>query len=173
MFCSGCGQAMPPGQSVCGRCGRAAVMAPPVPGLMLELESYASKLRTLSIVWFVYGGFSVVFGVLGLVFARAFFAGRMGSFGFGGPWGGHFPFPPFFMAILLRFVWFWVIVRVGLALAAGWGLAHRAPWGRVVAIVSAFWNVFKFPFGTAIGIWTLVVLLGYRNATLYNELPEV
>jgi hypothetical protein len=40
----------------------------------------------------------------------------------------------------------------------------------VVAIVAAFFNVLKFPFGTALGVWTLIVLLGYRNATLYDQL---
>jgi hypothetical protein len=28
----------------------------------------------------------------------------------------------------------------------------------------------KFPIGTALGIWSLVVLLGYRNTTLYEQL---
>jgi hypothetical protein len=28
----------------------------------------------------------------------------------------------------------------------------------------------KFPVGTALGIWTLVILMGYRNATLYDQL---
>ncbi len=43
-----------------------------------------------------------------------------------------------------------------------------AHWGRIVAIVAAFLSLLKFPFGTAIGIWTLVVLLGYSNARLYE-----
>jgi hypothetical protein len=47
---------------------------------------------------------------------------------------------------------------------------ERAPWGRVVAIVAAFLGILKFPFGTAIGIWTLVVLMGYRNSSLYDRL---
>jgi hypothetical protein len=34
----------------------------------------------------------------------------------------------------------------------------------------AFLSLFKFPIGTAIGIWTLVTLLGYRNQTLYDQL---
>jgi hypothetical protein len=38
--------------------------------------------------------------------------------------------------------------------------------------VAAFLNLFKFvPIGTALGIWTLVVLMGYRNQTLYEQLP--
>jgi hypothetical protein len=63
-----------------------------------------------------------------------------------------------------------LLVRGGLALAAGWGLLERSQWGRIVAIVAAFLCLLRFPFGTALGIWTLVVLLGYRNTTLYEQL---
>ena len=47
---------------------------------------------------------------------------------------------------------------------------QHAPWGRGVAIVAGFLTLLKFPFGTALGIWTLVTLMGYRNATLYDQL---
>jgi len=70
----------------------------------------------------------------------------------------------------LHFAWIYIVLRAGLALAAGWGLWERAPWGRIVAIVAAFFCLLKFPFGTALGIWTLVVLMGYRNTTLYEQL---
>lgn len=72
-----------------------------------------------------------------------------------------------------HFIWVIVLVRCGLAFAAGWGLLHREPWGRVVAIVAAILSLLKFPFGTALGIWTLVLLLGYRNTTLYEQLPPI
>jgi hypothetical protein len=39
-----------------------------------------------------------------------------------------------------------------------------------VAIVAAFLILLHFPIGTALAIWTLVVLMGYRNATLYDQL---
>jgi hypothetical protein len=71
---------------------------------------------------------------------------------------------------LLHLAWIFILLRGGLALVAGLGLAERAAWGRVVAIVAAFLNLLKFPFGTALGIWTLVVLMGYRNSTLYDQL---
>ena len=171
MYCSACGQGVALGQPVCNRCGRPMMAIPPVPGIMIELESYAGKLKALSIVWFVYAGLSILLGGFALMFAQSIFAGHMGPWG-NAPWA-HPPFPPFMGQLLLKFVWFWLFVRVALALAAGWGLLHRSPWGRVVAIVSAFWNLLKFPFGTAIGIWTLVLLMGYRNSTLFNELPEV
>jgi ABC-type glycerol-3-phosphate transport system permease component len=72
--------------------------------------------------------------------------------------------------MILRFAWMAVVVRVGLAAVAGWGLYERAQWGRIVAIVAAILSLLRFPLGTALGIWTLVVLLGYRNSTLYEQL---
>ncbi len=63
-----------------------------------------------------------------------------------------------------------LIFRTALCVAAGWGLQERAPWGRVVAIIAAILNLVHFPFGTAIAIWTMVMLIGYRNSTLYQQL---
>jgi hypothetical protein len=47
---------------------------------------------------------------------------------------------------------------------------ERAEWGRIVAIVASFLFLLKIPVGTALGIWTLVTLLGYRNTSLYEQL---
>ena len=46
-----------------------------------------------------------------------------------------------------------------LTFVAGWGLYKREPWGRTFALVMAFLNLLSVPFGTALGIYTLVVLL--------------
>jgi hypothetical protein len=171
MFCSGCGQALENGQAVCPRCGRPIALAPPpVPGLQFQLEGYAGKIRALSIVWFVYGGLSLIFSFVGMVFARAFMSNHWGPWAHG--WGNS-PFRPewFFGPAFLHFIWIFVVLRAALLFAVGWGLMERAPWGRIVAIVAAFLSLFKFPFGTALGIWTLVTLLGYRNSALYEQLP--
>ncbi|MFZ0747380.1 MAG: hypothetical protein WAM85_23455 [Terracidiphilus sp.] len=170
MFCSGCGQALTPGQQVCPQCGRPlAPPVPPVPNLDFQLNNYAGRIKALSIVWFVYGGLSLVLGFAGLAFANAFFHGDFGPWAHG-PWS-HNPWgPEFFGPAILRFAWILLLARSGLALAAAWGLMERAPWGRVVAIVAAFVCLLKIPIGTALGIWTLVTLLGYRNTTLYDHL---
>jgi hypothetical protein len=140
-----------------------------VPGFAYQLESYAGKVKALSIVWFIYAGYGLLTGVFGLAFAHAFFSGNFGPW-MHGPWARG-PFPPeFFGPMILRFAWMAVVVRVGLAAVAGWGLYERAQWGRIVAIVAAFLSLLRFPLGTALGIWTLVVLLGYRNSTLYEQL---
>ncbi len=167
MFCSGCGQALAPGQSFCPQCGRPmAPPAPPVPGLQFQLESYAGKVRALAIVWFVYAGLSLLLGFAGLAFMKAFF---MGGFG---PWMHmHGPVPPVWvLPALVHFTWIFLSFRAVLAAAAGWGLIEHTPWGRIVAIIAAFLGLIRFPFGTALGIWTLVMLLGYRNSMLYQQL---
>ena len=171
MFCSGCGQALVQGQPFCTQCGRPVAPAvPPVPGLQFQLENYAGKVRTLSMVWFLYSAVSLFTGLAGLSFAHAFFSNH--SFG---PWG-HGPWsdgegPPFWLGqTIFHVIWVAVVFRAVLSLIAGWGLHERTQWGRVVAIVAAVLSLLKFPFRTALGIWTLVVLLGYQNATLYEQL---
>ena len=170
MFCSGCGLALAPGQAVCPQCGRPAIATvPPVPGLQFQLQNYAGKVKALGIVWLIYAAVALVTGIAGLAFANAFFSGHNGPWMYG-PWARG-PMPPMgFVPALLRFGWVILLVRVGLAAVAGWGLLERAPWGRIVAIVAACVCLIKFPFGTAMGIWTLVMLLGYRNSTLYEQL---
>ncbi len=137
-----------------------------MPGFQFELANYAGKVRALSVVWFIYGGLSVVLGIVGMAFADAFLHGRFHYWTQG-------PMPPMWFApALIHFAWIMVVMRSGLALLAGWGLMERTAWGRVVAIVAAIVSLIKFPLGTALGIWTLVMLVGYRNATLYDQLPE-
>ncbi len=171
MYCSGCGQALIAGQPACPRCGRPNTASiPPIPGLQFQLDSYAGKVRALSIVWFIWAGLSLAMGIVGMAFAKAFMAGRFGPWAHGGWNDGPFR-PEWFGPAMIHFVWVVVVLRSALALVPAWGLMERAPWGRIVAIVAAILSLLKFPFGTALGIWTMVILLGYRNSTLYEQLP--
>lgn len=174
MYCSGCGQAMAQGQTFCPNCGRPvapiAPVAPPlVPGFEVQLDSYMSKIKALGILWLVYAGLSLLGGIAGLAFMKAFLFG--GGFG---PWMHpwmHGPVPPtWIFPAILPFLWVFLLLRAGLAIAAGWGLLQHAQWGRVVAIIAAIFSLIKFPFGTALGIFTLVVLLGYQNSRLYEQI---
>lgn len=118
-------------------------------------------------VWFIYAALTVVLSFVGMEFARAFMFNRFGPWG---RWNG--PFRPEWLGPgFLHFIWVFVVLRAALLCAAGWGLLERAPWGRIVAIVAAFLSLLKFPFGTALAIWTLVTLMGYRNQSLYEQLP--
>jgi hypothetical protein len=167
MFCSGCGHALVVGQPVCPQCGRPAVApVPPIPGMAFLVDAYARKIKTLGLFWFIYAGWRLLGGLSGMAFLHAF-SNRHFWFLGGGPWHG-----PWFWPAFMPFIWFSLAVTAGLALAAGWGLMERAPWGRFVALVAAFLNILHPLFGTALAIFTLVLLLGYRNNALYGQLPR-
>ena len=166
MFCSGCGSPLETGQPVCSKCGRPVAPAtPPVPGFEFQIASYAGKVRALGILWIVYAGLSLVLGFAALQFAKSFMSG-----GFG-PWM-HGPMPPnWIFPAVFHFAWLFLAGRAVLSAVAGWGLLERTQWGRIVAIVAAILNLIHFfPFGLALGIATLVILLGYRNSALYERL---
>jgi hypothetical protein len=171
MFCSGCGQQLMPGYAFCPQCGRpVAPVMPPVPGYAFLLENYASRVRLLAIVWLVYAGISLLLGFAGITFLKFFFFGGLGPWIH--PWmHGSMP-PAWVFPAIVHFAWILLALRVVLAAVAGWGLLERAPWGRIVAIIAAIFSILKFPFGTALGIWTLVVLLGDRNTAMYEQLER-
>lgn len=171
MYCSACGHALELGKSFCSQCGRpVAAPVPPVPGIQFQLDNYAGKIRALSVVWVIYAVFILLTGLAGMTFAHAFMMNHnFGPWGHS-PWAGGWP-QGFLGPAFLHLIWVGILLRTALALIAAWGLHEHAPWGRIVAIVVAILSLLKFPFGTALGIWTLVVLLGYRNSTLYEQLP--
>ena len=67
-----------------------------MPGFAFQLESYAGKVKALSVVWFIYAGLALVTGVIGMAFANAFLAGHFG-FWMHGPWNRG-PLPPEWIA---------------------------------------------------------------------------
>jgi hypothetical protein len=134
-----------------------------VPGFQFALAGYASKVRVLGILWLVYAGITLIFGIVGLAFAHAFLSGF-------GPFAhSHVPQTWFFPG-LLRFAWLFMVGRAVLAAVAGWGLLERTQWGRIVAIIAAILSLIRIPLGTALGIATLIILIGARNWMLYDEL---
>jgi hypothetical protein len=54
-------------------------------------------------------------------------------------------------------------------ICVGWGLMRYEPWARIVAIIVGILALFHPPFGTALGIYTLWVLLSNDAATLYDQ----
>ncbi|PYX36978.1 MAG: hypothetical protein DMG75_08590 [Acidobacteria bacterium] len=52
-----------------------------------------------------------------------------------------------------------VLAKAGLGFVAGWGLLERQTWARILCLVLGFISLFNIPLGTALGIYTLWVLL--------------
>jgi len=44
-------------------------------------------------------------------------------------------------------------------IVAGIGLLKKLEWGRILALVVAFFSLLSIPLGTALGIYTIVILL--------------
>ncbi len=57
-------------------------------------------------------------------------------------------------------------------LLAAWGLLQRQPWGRTMAIVAAIIALFSLPFGTALGIYTLWLLIPSNSEEEYRRLAR-
>ena len=170
MFCSACGQQFQAGESRCPKCGwtpatPATPPVVPVPSFEIELARYAGKVRVLGILWLVYAGLSLVLGFATMNFLHNLFSG-------GFPFMGHdHPnLPDWFAPALIHFAWIMLSVRAIICAIAGWGLLERAQWGRIMAIIAAVVCTLKFPLGTALGVATLIILLGCRNSALYDNL---
>lgn len=165
MYCSGCGQALVAGQGYCPRCGRAngTVMQPMYMAPVAPLDVVARRVDALGVAWLVYAGLILLTGAVGMTIARHVLEGHE-------VWGGHHWHGPFFPLFFLKLGWFAILGRAALAAAAGWGLLQKQGWARYAAIVAAFLSLIHLPFGTAIAVWTLAVLLNGQNAAGYHAM---
>ena len=119
------------------------------PRAEFQVEGYAGKIRALSIFWFIYAGLSLVVGHCRPHLRKVLLSGGFGPWMNGplanGPWA-HGPFPPFWLGpAVLHLIWILLVLRAGLALAAGWGLMEHTQWGRLVAIVAAIFSLSSSP----------------------------
>lgn len=167
MFCDKCGARITPGQNFCSNCGKqlAAGVAPPAPppnvAPLPPVQSRIEKhTKVLGILW-------LAISIYGLIPAFGLF--------FGGGIAMHFiPFP-------MRAI-FWPIAGVigafllassVLGLLAGWGLLNYRPWARILALILGFISLIHFPLGTALGIYTLWVLLPAESEREYRRLARL
>ncbi|HEX5413227.1 MAG TPA: zinc ribbon domain-containing protein [Terriglobia bacterium] len=169
MFCSNCGANLVPGQNFCSKCGTqvgAAGPAPPEPPVQTAtapVASYQSRIekhtRVLGILW-------LVVSLLRLVPAFGLW--------FGSGIATHFiPFP--FHAFVWPIAGFIGTLLFATSIAgflAGWGLLNYRSWARVLALVLGIIALIHFPFGTALGIYTLWVLLPRESEREYRRLAR-
>jgi uncharacterized membrane protein (DUF2068 family) len=65
------------------------------------------------------------------------------------------------------------LASAALGFLTGWGLLKRQPWARMLAIVFGCFSLFDVPFGTALGVYTLWVLLPAESEREYQGTPVV
>ena len=158
MFCDKCGSTLQADQSFCSRCGKE--IAGPMLGYP-QRNRVREHVRLLGIFWLGLSALDGLMGVGSYIVANTVF--NLGTH----------PDRPAFLHPLLSLVATIVIVKAFAGFDAGWGLLQREPWARTVAVVLAFPSLFfNVPFGTALGIYTLWVLLPAESDAEYEREAE-
>lgn len=156
MYCDVCGAKLEVGQNFCRACGKAmSAAAPPVAPVRPRV---ASHLRLLAVLWIVRGVLHLIPGLFLRSFSRWGFPAEL-------PMDArHFLHP------LLNGIGWLLLLGAGLCFVAAWGLLDRAPWARGYTIIVGAISLVEFPFGTALGIYTLWVLLPESSDIEYRQL---
>ena len=130
-----------------------------------------SQVKIVSILHIVYGGLGLLLAVLMLVV----FGGVTAIVGVSAPDDGAMIAMPILM-IVGGFVFFMIMLTSIPGLIGGIGLLGYQQWARVVVIVISGLNLLSFPFGTALGVYSLYVLLSQETGELFKHggvLPQM
>lgn len=157
MFCTTCGNPIAADQAVCSKCGRATAVGNMQGGVNRVSQHY----RTLGILQIIYSGLHA-FGGLGVIFVAKFVLG--------GVLGMANPRPPMFVQPLVEMVG-WCLLAVSMVgLIGGIGLLNRSLWARTLTLVAGFIELLNVPIGTALGIYTIWVLLSTGAEDEYRKM---
>lgn len=156
-----------PDYNLCPKCGApvggSAVQNTPVASAPVRLArtKLQRHLRTLGILWIVVGVLWIVpsLVIMGLSHASHIAIGDE-------IFTRHF-MPPLMFSLGSLFL----VVAAG-GILVGWGLINHERWARIVAIVVGILALFHPPFGTALGIYTLWVLLPADAAAEYERMSN-
>lgn len=176
MYCDRCGTSLTSGSQFCSSCGKPVFLgaiAPAAPAASSMAEGRVRQhIHPLATVWLVSGilrllsvGWFMVFGRMFIPFFRGW-AGPV-VWHFGRTWNLDSLFSTGLFSLGI-FLGFFGILHIVLA----WGLFERQPWARVLGLVLGFLALLRFPLGTALGIYTLWVLLPEESSREYDRLTR-
>lgn len=120
--------------------------------------------RTLGIL-------NIIYGSLGILAGIAVFAILGGIAGLAADFGGASdaveaaPFLGFLGVAICGLL----MVLSAPSIIAGVGLLHYKPWARILTIVLSALHLLSIPFGTALGVYGLWVLLNGQTEPLFRE----
>jgi hypothetical protein len=158
MFCNRCGTQLQPSFNLCPKCGAPVGAPAAIPAPSGRLERH---LRTLGILWIIIG---VLWIIPSLVLMGISHAPHMMM---GDDMFTHAFVPPVMFSLGIVFF----IIAAG-GVLVGWGLMNHERWARMTAIVLGILALFHPPFGTALGIYTLWVLLPADAAAEYDRMSQ-
>lgn len=157
MYCNSCGSLIGSNETVCQRCGTNVI------GARADVAArtrVAGNLQLIAIFWYVVAASFVIPTVIMLALSGVASAALR-----------HEQVLPSILGSGLFILLALLFVAHGLAaFFAGYGLHTVRPWGRGFAIAVAFWMLLSPPFGTLLGIYTLVVLLPAAAGNEYQRM---
>jgi hypothetical protein len=183
MYCDGCGTQLTSGGQFCTKCGKPIVPSAGASspgsghaGVPSAAEAADGRVRRnihrLAILWMISGilrlmgiGWMLIFGKMFFPFMRGW--GGPVVWPVGGIWGLDIPFRGGLFSLGIVLAFFGV-----LHLVLAWGLFEREPWARFLGLVLGFLALLRFPLGTALGIYTLWVLLPEHSGHEYERLAQ-
>jgi hypothetical protein len=119
-------------------------------------------LRTLGILWIVVGALFLIPSAVLLTMGSVAHVAIPGMEGMGRMLG-----PP-----LLSLIGTVFLLLAGAQICVGWGLMQHQPWARIAAVILGILSLFHPPIGTALGIYTLWVLLSNNAGPEYEQLAR-
>ena len=162
MFCDGCGTELQSGQAFCSKCGKQIVGS--VPAVRSPAGRVQQHVHLLGILWLAMSALNAVGGLILLILGNVLFA-HLHEMKDVPP-----DVPTGFLTALFSTLGIIVLAKAAVGFFAGWGLMQRETWARVVALVLAFISLFNIPFGTAIGVYTMWVLLPGQSQQEYEAM---
>jgi zinc-ribbon domain len=174
MFCDRCGQQLSDTAQFCSACGKALAPLPvPTahPPVIPAMDGRVGRhLKVLASLWLVYAVLRFMQMAWIFLVGRTFLPSFVQDIVIGGgPFAGRFSLARLISGGLV-FAGFWAGAFAVLEVVAAWGLFERRPWARILVLVLGFLALIRFPFGTALGIYTLWVLLPGYAAQEYERL---
>jgi hypothetical protein len=163
MYCESCGGQVEAGQRFCSRCGKAISGTPAI--AYIKTNRVQEHIRLLGILWLAVSALSAVAGCVLLVIANTLFVhvSEMGMPSVQAAW-----LHPF-----LSFLGILILAKSAFGFIAGWGLLQRESWARILTLILSFLALFNVPFGTALGIYSLWVLLPADAEREYEQAQRI
>jgi hypothetical protein len=122
-----------------------------------------SHIRTLGILHIIFAAVSMIGGLIGLAFfgGLATLAGLFTS-------GLDFGIGAAVLGLIGAAIFFFAFVLALPGLIVGIGLINYRPWARIGAIILSALELLNVPFGTALGLYGLWVLLRPESEALFT-----
>jgi hypothetical protein len=161
MFCNNCGSPITSEQSICSHCGKSTTAARVASAARTRV---AEHVHLLAILWLVDGALLLIPAIV-----MAVLAGIVTS-----PMAWHRADNIALAIVPGVFTFLCVVFLISAAVrfVAGSGLLKLEPWGRIFALVMAFLDLLQVPLGTALGVYTLFVLLPDAAGDEYRQMSQ-